>query len=54
VFANKYGLDLKDLMTLNYITDDSEILYEGQEIFINLSEEKLIIFQDLSIKHNQI
>jgi hypothetical protein len=27
-------------MTLNYITDDSEILYEGQEIFINLSEEK--------------
>ena len=40
VFANKYGLDLKDLMTLNYITDDSEILYQGQEIFINLSEEK--------------
>ena len=40
VFANKYGLDLKDLMTLNYITDDSEILYEWQEIFINLSEEK--------------
>ena len=40
VFANKYGLDLKDLMTLNYITDDSEILYKGQEIFINLSEEK--------------
>ena len=37
VFANKYGLDLKDLMTLNYITDDSEILYKGQEIFINLS-----------------
>jgi hypothetical protein len=28
VFANKYGLDLQDLMTLNYITDDSEILYE--------------------------
>ena len=40
VFANKYGLDLQDLMTLNYITDDSEILYQGQEIFINLSEEK--------------
>ena len=40
VFANKYWLDLQDLMTLNYITDDSEILYEGQEIFINLSEEK--------------
>ena len=27
-------------MTLNYITDDSEILYQGQEIFINISEEK--------------
>ena len=40
VFANKYGLDLQDLMTLNYITDDSEILYEWQEIFINLSVEK--------------
>ncbi len=40
VFANKYGLNLKDLMTLNYITDESEILYQGQEIFINLSEEK--------------
>ena len=40
VFANKYGLDLQDLMTMNYITDDSEILYEWQEIFINLSEEK--------------
>ncbi len=40
VFANKYGLDLKDLMTLNYITDESEILYEWQEIFINLSEDK--------------
>lgn len=40
VFANKYWLDLKDLMTLNYITDESEILYEGQEIFINLSEDK--------------
>ena len=40
VFANKYGLNLQDLMTMNYITDDSEILYEWQEIFINLSEEK--------------
>lgn len=40
VFANKYWLNLQDLMTMNYITDDSEILYKGQEIFINLSEEK--------------
>lgn len=40
VFANKYGLNLEDLMTLNYITDDSEILYEWQEIFINMTQEK--------------
>lgn len=40
VFANKYNLNLEDLMTLNYITDDTEMLQKGQEIFINLSEEK--------------
>ncbi|MDR2416487.1 MAG: LysM peptidoglycan-binding domain-containing protein [Candidatus Peribacteria bacterium] len=40
VFANKYGLNLSDLMTLNYITDDTEMLQKGQEIFINLTEEK--------------
>jgi LysM repeat protein len=40
VFANKYGLNLEDLMTLNYIQDDTEMLQKGQEIFINLSEEK--------------
>ena len=40
VFANKYGLNLNDLMTLNYITDDSEMLRKGQEEFINLTEEK--------------
>jgi LysM repeat protein len=40
VFANKYGLNLQDLMTLNYITDDTEILQKGQEIFLNLTEEK--------------
>ncbi|GHW02418.1 hypothetical protein AGMMS50249_2040 [candidate division SR1 bacterium] len=39
VFANKYGLNLEDLMTLNYILDDSEILQAGQEIFINISTE---------------
>jgi surface antigen len=27
-------------MTLNYITDDTEMLQKGQEIFINLTEEK--------------
>lgn len=40
VFANKYGFNLEDLMTLNYITDDSEMLWKGQEVFINLTEEK--------------
>ncbi|MDR2189916.1 MAG: LysM peptidoglycan-binding domain-containing protein [Candidatus Peribacteria bacterium] len=40
VFANKYGLNLSELMTLNYITDDTEMLQKGQEIFINLTEEK--------------
>jgi LysM repeat protein len=40
VFANKYALNLDDLMTLNYITDDTEMLQKGQEIFINLTEEK--------------
>ena len=40
VFAQKYNLDLKDLMTLNYILDDSEMLQEGQELFINISSEK--------------
>lgn len=40
VFANKYGLNLEELMTLNYIQDDTEMLQKGQEIFINLSEEK--------------
>jgi surface antigen len=40
VFANKYNLNLEDLMTLNYILDDTEILQKGQEIFINISAEK--------------
>ena len=38
VFAELYGLNLEDLMTLNYIQDDTEILQEGQEIFINISD----------------
>jgi LysM repeat protein len=40
VFANKYSLNLQDLMTLNYIQDESELLNPGQEIFINISQEK--------------
>jgi hypothetical protein len=40
VFANKYNLNLQDLMTLNYIQDDSEILDSGQEVFINITQDK--------------
>ncbi len=40
VFANQYGLNLQDLMTLNYIQDESEILTPGQELFLNITKEK--------------
>ncbi len=40
VFANKYNLNLQDLMTLNYVQDESEIFAPGQEVFINVSKEK--------------
>lgn len=40
VFANKYNLNLQDLMTLNYIQDETEIFSPDQEIFINISKEK--------------
>lgn len=39
VFANRYNLKLEDLMTLNYIQDESEILFPDQEIFLNISLE---------------
>lgn len=40
VFANKYSLNIEDLMTLNYIQDESEMLDAGQDIFINVTKEK--------------
>ena len=40
VFANTYSLNVQDLMTLNYLADQSELLSPGQEIFINISKEK--------------
>lgn len=40
VFANKYNLNLQDLMTLNYIQDETEIFSPDQEIFINITKEK--------------
>ncbi len=40
VFANKYNLNAKDLMTLNYIQDETEILNPGQQLFINIDLEQ--------------
>jgi len=40
VFANKYMLNLQDLMTLNYVQDETEIFSPGQEIYINITKEK--------------
>lgn len=40
VFANTYSLNVQDLMTLNYLSDKSELLSAGQELFLNISKEK--------------
>lgn len=40
VFSNKYNLNKEDLMSLNYISDESEIIQAGQEIFINITEDQ--------------
>ena len=40
LFAEFYRLNIDDLMTFNYISDDSEMLYPGQELFVNVSEKK--------------
>jgi LysM repeat protein len=40
VFANKYGLNLEDLMTLNYVQDETEVLQDGQELFIPIDLEE--------------
>jgi len=40
VFANKYNLNLQDLMTLNYVQDETEIFSPGQEVFINITKDK--------------
>lgn len=37
VFANKYSLDIEDLMTLNYIQDETEMLQEWQEVFLPIA-----------------
>lgn len=40
LFAEFYRLNIEDLMTFNYISDDSEMLYPGQELFINITEQR--------------
>lgn len=40
VFANAYNLNMQDLMTLNYVQDESEIFTPGQDIFLNITKEK--------------
>jgi len=40
VFANKYNLNLQDLMTLNYVQDETELFTPGQEIFVNITKDK--------------
>ena len=40
VFADTYGLNKEDLMSLNYMQDETELLTAWQELFINLSTEQ--------------
>ncbi|MCF7835154.1 LysM peptidoglycan-binding domain-containing protein [Candidatus Gracilibacteria bacterium] len=40
VFANKYNFNLEDFMALNSIPDETEILQQGQELFLPISYEK--------------
>ncbi|MDD3262395.1 MAG: LysM peptidoglycan-binding domain-containing protein [Candidatus Absconditabacteria bacterium] len=39
IFTNKYNLNIDEFMSLNYIQDESEMLYKGQDVFINISNE---------------
>lgn len=40
LFAEYYRLNLDDLITLNHFADESEMLYPGQEIFVNVTEQR--------------
>lgn len=40
IFANTYNLNPDDLITLNSLSDISEVLWEGQELFLNISNEQ--------------
>ncbi len=39
IFTNKYNLNIEEFMSLNYIQDESEMLYQGQDVFINITNE---------------
>jgi len=40
VFANKHNLNLEDIMTLNYVTNEETIIREGTEVFLPITIEK--------------
>jgi len=39
-FAQKYSLDVEKLKELNYISDGSNIIEKGDEIFLPISYDK--------------
>jgi hypothetical protein len=40
VFANRYSLDLEDLLTLNYATQEEAKIAAGTEVFLPITMEK--------------
>jgi LysM repeat protein len=40
IFANKYNLDLEDVMTLNYVTSEDAPIMEGDQLFLPITIEK--------------
>ncbi|AHB40929.1 hypothetical protein P148_SR1C00001G0114 [candidate division SR1 bacterium RAAC1_SR1_1] len=40
IFTNKYNLNTEEFMSLNYIQDESEMLYEEQDVFVNMTNEQ--------------
>jgi len=40
VFSNTYTLNLQDIMTLNYIQDETELFTPWQDVFLNITKEK--------------
>ena len=40
VFANQYQLNLEQLKTMNSFTDDNQLLFEGDEIFLPITQDQ--------------